>query len=180
MDCADYRINCDGDSDGDGNGIMYWVLNKRKAFWSLISRTLYCWRIELFYLRTGILLLCLRRLPPFTFSISSIGRARALISFCCFIIFKFLMFILLINWAQRYGGFGRWRNIGRTFAWSCGDRGRDLRQSARKLQNRVAMRFKKENWRHKKSSPLRARIVNLKSNNDTFGAHFTVGNNYEI
>ena len=41
------------------------------------------------------------------------------------------------------------------------------------------MQFKKENWRHKKSSPLRARIVNLKSNNDTFGAHFTVGNIYE-
>ena len=36
MDCADYRIDCDGDSDGNGNGIMYWVLNKRKAFWSLI------------------------------------------------------------------------------------------------------------------------------------------------
>ena len=28
---ADYRLNCDGDSDGDGNGIMYWVLNKKKS-----------------------------------------------------------------------------------------------------------------------------------------------------
>ena len=35
--------------------------------------------------------------PPFTFSNSSIDRARALISFFCVIIFKFLMFILLIN-----------------------------------------------------------------------------------
>jgi len=55
------------------------------------------------------------------------------------------MFILLINYfvfvlstMQRYGGFGRWRKIWGTFGWSCGDRGRDLRQSARKLQNRVA------------------------------------------
>ena len=31
---------------------------------------------------------------------------------------------------QRYGGFGRWRNICRTFAWGCGDRGCDLRQRA--------------------------------------------------
>ena len=33
----------------------------------------------------------------------------------------------------------------------------------------------------KKSSPPRARIVNLKSNimKNTFEAHFTVGNNYE-
>ena len=54
----------------------------------------------LFYLRTGILLLCLRRLPPFTFSNSSIVRARALISFCCFMILKFLMFILLINYTR--------------------------------------------------------------------------------
>ena len=36
MGCADYCVYCDGDSDGDGNGIMYRVLNKRKAFWSLI------------------------------------------------------------------------------------------------------------------------------------------------
>ena len=45
--------------------------------------------------------------PPFTFSNSSIVRARALISFCCFIIFQFLMFILLINYviseSQRKG-----------------------------------------------------------------------------
>ena len=30
MGCADYRLYCDGDSDSDGNGIMYWVLNKKK------------------------------------------------------------------------------------------------------------------------------------------------------
>ena len=34
MDCADYRIDCDGDSDGDGNGILYRVLNKKRAFWN--------------------------------------------------------------------------------------------------------------------------------------------------
>ena len=31
MGCADYRLYCDGDSDSDGNGIMYWVLNKKKS-----------------------------------------------------------------------------------------------------------------------------------------------------
>ena len=60
------------------------------------------------------------------------------------------MFILLINYfvfvlstMQRYGEFGGYANIWRAFARGCGDRGRDLRQSARKLQNRVAMQFKK-------------------------------------
>ena len=34
MGCADYRLYCDGDSDGDGNGILYRVLNKKRAFWN--------------------------------------------------------------------------------------------------------------------------------------------------
>ena len=36
MDCADYRINCIGDSDGDGNRILHRVLNKEEAFWKVI------------------------------------------------------------------------------------------------------------------------------------------------
>ena len=28
MGCADYCINCDGDSDGDGNDLLYGVLNE--------------------------------------------------------------------------------------------------------------------------------------------------------
>ena len=36
MDCADYCVDCDGDSDSDGNGILHRVLNKEEAFWSLI------------------------------------------------------------------------------------------------------------------------------------------------
>ena len=28
MDCADYRVDCDGDSDGDGNDLMLGVLNE--------------------------------------------------------------------------------------------------------------------------------------------------------
>ena len=35
MGCADYRIYCDGDSDSDGNDLLYGVLIK-KASWSLI------------------------------------------------------------------------------------------------------------------------------------------------
>ena len=31
MDCADYRIDCDGDSDGDGNDLLYGVLNKKSV-----------------------------------------------------------------------------------------------------------------------------------------------------
>ena len=31
MGCADYRIDCDGDSDGDGNDLLYGVLNKKKS-----------------------------------------------------------------------------------------------------------------------------------------------------
>ena len=34
MDCADYRVDCDGDSDSDGNRILYRVLNKKRAFWN--------------------------------------------------------------------------------------------------------------------------------------------------
>ena len=30
MGCADYRIYCDGDSDGDGNDLMHGVLDKKK------------------------------------------------------------------------------------------------------------------------------------------------------
>ena len=30
MDCADHSICGDGDSDGDGNRILYRVLNKKK------------------------------------------------------------------------------------------------------------------------------------------------------
>ena len=31
MDCADYRIDCDGDSDGDGNDLMHGVLDKKSV-----------------------------------------------------------------------------------------------------------------------------------------------------
>ena len=31
MDCADYRIDCDGDSDGDGNDLMYGVLDEKSV-----------------------------------------------------------------------------------------------------------------------------------------------------
>ena len=31
MDCADYRIDCDGDSDGNGNDLMHGVLKKGEA-----------------------------------------------------------------------------------------------------------------------------------------------------
>ena len=90
MGCADYRIYCDGDSDSDGNDLMHGVLDKKSVL-EFDSRTLCCWWIELlFYLRTGILLFTYPNLPPFTFSNSSIDRARALISFCCTIIFNFL------------------------------------------------------------------------------------------
>jgi hypothetical protein len=30
VDCADYRIDCDGDSDSDGNRILHRVLNKKE------------------------------------------------------------------------------------------------------------------------------------------------------
>jgi len=36
MDCADYCVDCDGDSDGDGNRILHRVLNKEEAFWKVI------------------------------------------------------------------------------------------------------------------------------------------------
>ena len=31
MDCADYRIDCDGDSDGNGNDLLYGVLDKKSV-----------------------------------------------------------------------------------------------------------------------------------------------------
>ena len=31
MDCADYRIDCDGDSDGDGNDLLYGVLDEKSV-----------------------------------------------------------------------------------------------------------------------------------------------------
>ena len=54
--------------------------------------------------------------PPFTFSNSSIVRARALISFCCTIIFQFLMFILLINCPFDDAKVRRFWEIGKYFA----------------------------------------------------------------
>ena len=30
MDCADYCVDCDGDSDSDGNDLLYGVLDKKK------------------------------------------------------------------------------------------------------------------------------------------------------
>ena len=30
MDCADYCVDCDGDSDGNGNDLLYGVLDKEK------------------------------------------------------------------------------------------------------------------------------------------------------
>ena len=89
MDCADYRLYCDDDSDSDGNDLMHGVLDKKSVL-EFDSRTLCCWWIELlFYLELVFFYLRLRRLPPFTFSNSSIVRACALISFCCTIIFNF-------------------------------------------------------------------------------------------
>ena len=31
MDCADYRIYCDGDTDGNGNDLLYGVLDKKSV-----------------------------------------------------------------------------------------------------------------------------------------------------
>ena len=31
MDCADYCVDCDGDSDGDGNDLLYGVLDKKSV-----------------------------------------------------------------------------------------------------------------------------------------------------
>ena len=31
MGCADYRVNCDGDSDGDGNDLLFVVLDKKSV-----------------------------------------------------------------------------------------------------------------------------------------------------
>ena len=31
MDCADYRIDCDGNSDGDGNDLLHGVLDKKSV-----------------------------------------------------------------------------------------------------------------------------------------------------
>ena len=31
MGCADYRLYCDGDSDGDGNDLMHGVLDKKSV-----------------------------------------------------------------------------------------------------------------------------------------------------
>ena len=31
MGCADYRLYRNGDSDGDGNRIMYWVLSEKSV-----------------------------------------------------------------------------------------------------------------------------------------------------
>ena len=40
MDCADYRLYCDGDSDGDGNDLLYGVLDEKSVL-EFYSRTLY-------------------------------------------------------------------------------------------------------------------------------------------
>ena len=41
MGCADYRLYCDGDSDGDGNRILYWVLNKKERSGMTFQDALY-------------------------------------------------------------------------------------------------------------------------------------------
>ena len=82
---------------------------QRKASWSLIpERFIYQSMLSRGICLGHIFLHLIRgftrrdNAPPFTFSISSIVRARAFIKFCCFMIFKFLMFILLINYIVMY------------------------------------------------------------------------------
>ena len=41
MDCADYCVDCDGDSDSDGNDLLYGVLIKKKSVLEFDSRTLF-------------------------------------------------------------------------------------------------------------------------------------------
>ena len=31
MDCADYRIDCDGDTDSDGNDLLFGVLDEKSV-----------------------------------------------------------------------------------------------------------------------------------------------------
>ena len=87
MGCADYRLYCDGDSDGDGNDLMHGVLDKKSVLESDFPErfvfSLYVVMGCYFFLGPNLPRPPIK--PPFTFSISSIVRARALISFCCFI-----------------------------------------------------------------------------------------------
>jgi hypothetical protein len=45
VDCADYRIDCDGDSDGDGNDLLYGVLDEKSVLESdFPERFDYCFK----------------------------------------------------------------------------------------------------------------------------------------
>jgi hypothetical protein len=41
VDCADYRIDCDGDTDGDGNDLLHGVLNKKTVLWKIVQNTVF-------------------------------------------------------------------------------------------------------------------------------------------
>ena len=40
--CADYCVDCNGDTDGAGSDLLHGVLNKEEAFWSLIPERFSC------------------------------------------------------------------------------------------------------------------------------------------
>ena len=102
MGCADYRLYRNGDSDGDGNDLMHGVLDKKSVLEIFPERFDYFYaitRYRVFSTSMAVLNFLIVSLiefmyppwniaprPPFTFSNSAIVRARALISFCCFII----------------------------------------------------------------------------------------------
>ena len=91
MDCADYCVDCDGDTDGDGNDLLYGVLDEKSVLESDFPErfvfSLYVVMGCYFFLGPNLPRPPIK--PPFTFSISSIVRARALIKFFCVIILYF-------------------------------------------------------------------------------------------
>ena len=48
MDCADYCVDCDGDSDGDGNDLLFGVIIKKKRLGVIPRRFGFIYGVTLF------------------------------------------------------------------------------------------------------------------------------------
>ena len=89
MGCADYRIYCDGDSDGDGNDLLYGVLDEKSVLESDFP--------ERFVFSLYVVMGCYFFLGPNLSKTKNIPPKAVIISdFCCTFAMSLMILLVLI------------------------------------------------------------------------------------